>query len=562
LAGERVVELEVVELDAADFDDLELDDAVEVDPALDRDPAVDLDPVGDLDRDPVAADLVAEAGDAGVIVEAELGAGDETTAPPAAVSSPMALDWEDEEDATLVYEREESPYEAEAKVVIDEALAVCDEAPTTRHGGAAPTSVPVTTFAGLAPSPMGAHHFAPSGPRWIETSARRRVDGPSAAPAPLPVVTTPKVPPTRPYGTLNPLPPPVSPPVPAAPLPAAALPPAGMGNRDATGASRDEVDIPRSLPFGRPNEPTLVQGIPAAAVPNGVAAAQGAGRDVPSSVPPPFVGEPRILAARSGRNGAGSSASGAKVWAALGMAAVVAAAAVVAGFLWAPSKGQLEVVVVDAEGNAVPSAEVFLDGKKQCESAPCIAGDLPTGSTLVRAVAPGFIGDGVVTAEVASGDDNRITIELRPEIEVADAPEAAAPADAPVADAPADAPVADAPTDAPVPAAPVPAPPAAGPASPSPASLSKAPAPPPEVSAPAPDEPKVAAKSGRLNVNSIPVSRVLVDGAALGETPRVDIELSPGIHTVTFVHPDLGRKSVSVNIKAGQTATAAVKLRD
>jgi serine/threonine-protein kinase len=79
----------------------------------------------------------------------------------------------------------------------------------------------------------------------------------------------------------------------------------------------------------------------------------------------------------------------------------------------------------------------------------------------------------------------------------------------------------------------------------------------PQPSSPAPP----AGGSGMLNVNSLPASKVLVDGRALGETPKVDIALPAGVHTVTFVHPDHGRKTVTVTVRAGQTATAAVRFK-
>jgi hypothetical protein len=64
---------------------------------------------------------------------------------------------------------------------------------------------------------------------------------------------------------------------------------------------------------------------------------------------------------------------------------------------------------------------------------------------------------------------------------------------------------------------------------------------------------------GKLNINSIPVSRVLVDGRPVGTTPRMGIDVSPGSHTVTFVHEEKGRKVVTVNVKAGETKSVAVK---
>jgi len=71
--------------------------------------------------------------------------------------------------------------------------------------------------------------------------------------------------------------------------------------------------------------------------------------------------------------------------------------------------------------------------------------------------------------------------------------------------------------------------------------------------------PAAASGSGKLNMNSIPVSKVVLDGKPLGSTPKVDVSVPAGSHTVTFIHPDLGKKSVTIQVKAGESKTAAVK---
>jgi hypothetical protein len=68
-----------------------------------------------------------------------------------------------------------------------------------------------------------------------------------------------------------------------------------------------------------------------------------------------------------------------------------------------------------------------------------------------------------------------------------------------------------------------------------------------------------AGGGGRLNINSIPASNVILDGRPLGQTPKIGISVSAGSHTVMFVHPEHGRKIQSVRVKAGGTATAAVR---
>ncbi len=64
---------------------------------------------------------------------------------------------------------------------------------------------------------------------------------------------------------------------------------------------------------------------------------------------------------------------------------------------------------------------------------------------------------------------------------------------------------------------------------------------------------------GTLNINSIPVSNVILDGRPLGTTPKIGIKVSAGKHTVLFVHKTKGRKSSTVTVRPGKTATAAVR---
>ncbi|MBM4363300.1 MAG: hypothetical protein FJ104_11510, partial [Deltaproteobacteria bacterium] len=61
-----------------------------------------------------------------------------------------------------------------------------------------------------------------------------------------------------------------------------------------------------------------------------------------------------------------------------------------------------------------------------------------------------------------------------------------------------------------------------------------------------------------LNINSIPVSSVILDGRPIGPTPKVGLRVSGGAHTVVFVRGS-DRKVQSVNVTAGQTKTVAVR---
>jgi serine/threonine-protein kinase len=82
------------------------------------------------------------------------------------------------------------------------------------------------------------------------------------------------------------------------------------------------------------------------------------------------------------------------------------------------------------------------------------------------------------------------------------------------------------------------------------------PAPPPAASAAA------ASGQGILNANSIPPSKVTIDGKPYGDTPVTGIKVSAGSHTVVFKHPKLGTKSRTITVGAGQTKTAAVRFKE
>ncbi len=64
------------------------------------------------------------------------------------------------------------------------------------------------------------------------------------------------------------------------------------------------------------------------------------------------------------------------------------------------------------------------------------------------------------------------------------------------------------------------------------------------------------AKAGKatLSFNSIPASKIILDGRPLGMTPRVGVSVTAGSHTVVFLHKGQ-RKAKSVSVNAGETKT-------
>jgi serine/threonine-protein kinase len=82
---------------------------------------------------------------------------------------------------------------------------------------------------------------------------------------------------------------------------------------------------------------------------------------------------------------------------------------------------------------------------------------------------------------------------------------------------------------------------------------------------PVPQAPPPQKGSGKgkavLNMNSIPVSNVILNGHPLGPTPKVGVQVEPGPQTVVFVHPDLGRKVMSATVGAGETKTFLARMQ-
>jgi serine/threonine-protein kinase len=83
----------------------------------------------------------------------------------------------------------------------------------------------------------------------------------------------------------------------------------------------------------------------------------------------------------------------------------------------------------------------------------------------------------------------------------------------------------------------------------------------PAPSPPAPPPVKSAPSGGTLNLTSVPVSNVILDGRPLGATPKMNVSVTPGTHTVIFVHAEHGRKAKSVTVAAGKTVPVVVKFK-
>jgi serine/threonine-protein kinase len=69
------------------------------------------------------------------------------------------------------------------------------------------------------------------------------------------------------------------------------------------------------------------------------------------------------------------------------------------------------------------------------------------------------------------------------------------------------------------------------------------------------DEAPASGPPGMLSVTSLPPAHVVLDGRPVGMTPKL-LPVSAGNHNVLFVHPELGRRTLSVSIESGAKSEA------
>lgn len=229
----------------------------------------------------------------------------------------------------------------------------------------------------------------------------------------------------------------------------------------------------------------------------------------------------------------------------LGVSALLAASGL-AAFVLMPKTGGLRIEVT---GRDLGKVAIYVDGRERCGTTPCVVGDLEPGNRIIKVVAPGK-GDKVVSASVERGEESPVLIPID-----AVGPERPSPPD----------------TEPPRPVDTASTPPAESPSLPvavgtipaaTPGEPARAPGPLPTATPTVGTaNPQAAQGNGTLNINSIPVSKVVLDGRPLGNTPKVGLSVPAGTHTVTFVHSERGKQTVTVTVNAGETKTAAVKFK-
>jgi hypothetical protein len=87
-------------------------------------------------------------------------------------------------------------------------------------------------------------------------------------------------------------------------------------------------------------------------------------------------------------------------------------ALVLAALYFMPHAGQIAVNVADAKGGSVPHLSVYIDGKKECDWAPCVVSGVAAGSHTVRVMARGFEPPADKAVAVESRKDTTVDYSL------------------------------------------------------------------------------------------------------------------------------------------------------
>jgi hypothetical protein len=237
--------------------------------------------------------------------------------------------------------------------------------------------------------------------------------------------------------------------------------------------------------------------------------------------------------------------------------ALAAAAAVVLGvFAWRPSTGHVLVTVGGLEDAAVTGAVVYVDGERACAPAPCRV-TVPKGSHVISVGAPSYRRAAEKALAVGRGTEEALHFILLPDDRKAVKTPVPAPAPVPQAAEVEPAPSAEVvsvrdlrvksstdKTSLGVPAAPAPVAAAPAPVLADAVDLDRSPG-------------EAVGSTVTLSISSSPPCNVVLDGRPLGRTPH-EVSVSPGAHSVVFIHPEKGRKALRVQTTPGKTAVASV----
>src|SRR5262249_10512596 len=127
---------------------------------------------------------------------------------------------------------------------------------------------------------------------------------------------------------------------------------------------------------------------------------------VQPALPPARPDEPTYVRPRP-------SGGGAKLGFVLGGLLVFVLGVVAVGaFLLLPRKGQLKIDIKSKNGAPIEKAEIFVDGVKKCDTAPCVVNDLPSGPKTIKVLGADVSTPAVVTESVEAGKERLVLITV------------------------------------------------------------------------------------------------------------------------------------------------------
>ncbi|MDB4942327.1 MAG: serine/threonine protein kinase [Labilithrix sp.] len=283
-------------------------------------------------------------------------------APERARGGKLDMDWDDDQEATHVFDKDSkdaveaaaaagpesrAPEHASMEDILSQRPAAGSPATATLSGAFGALGQPrdtngASSFKSGAP-PSQSQRSAPPPP-----PASMRPHNPSTSTAPIPPPPPPGQTTTAPMHM---------------PVRAASTPPGSMQDR-------------------APNTMQMPQMPPVAQVPQQPSYAQPQTAPMPQMPPPSRNMEATAVVPRAQQ--------GSKAGMIIALIVGVFAAMAIAGFFLMPRTGTLVVNVADAKGGAVSKLEILVDEKKACDAAPCIVHDVPAGVHQVKVVAQGY----------------------------------------------------------------------------------------------------------------------------------------------------------------------------
>jgi serine/threonine protein kinase len=303
-----------------------------------------------------------------------------TPATPAnAKSGGLDMDWDDEDEATHVFDKPGHAEEADAQ-----------RAP--RPAAGTPLAPPVgagavgkSTLLGIA-SPFNAPPPAPPA----------RVSAPPPPPSPRGGGTGAPPPSLNAFARpSSAVPPPPSFPVPRGPA------------DDAPTMPRPTTSVPPP-PTGMPHQVSTAPLPMPGRVPNAQARVNGYG-DQPALPPVSSMSSPAVPNRMEATQLVRQPTSRVGL---IGTVVAVAAVVAVLVILVMPHTGRIAVNVTDSKGAGINHVEIFVDGKKQCDTAPCIVDQVSSGSHDVKVLAQGYDAPTDKSVTVEARKDSQLDFSL------------------------------------------------------------------------------------------------------------------------------------------------------